>query len=49
MVGDNLHADIARAQALGIRTVWVDWEGKGLPEGQSHNPGQHSAIHRGAD
>ncbi len=32
MVGDNLHADIAGAQALGIYAVWVDWKGGGLPE-----------------
>lgn len=32
MVGDNLQADIAGAQSLGIPTVWVDWKGAGLPE-----------------
>ncbi len=38
MIGDNLNADIAGAQSLGIRTVWVDWEGKGLPEGCPTTP-----------
>ena len=38
MVGDNLHADIAGAQSLGIGTVWVDWEGKGLPKGSPATP-----------
>lgn len=32
MVGDNLYADIGGAQAVGIRGVWVDWRGNGLPE-----------------
>jgi putative hydrolase of the HAD superfamily len=31
MVGDNLHADIAPAIALGLHTVWVDAEGAGIP------------------
>jgi putative hydrolase of the HAD superfamily len=38
MVGDNLQADIAGAQALGIYTVWVDWKGVGLPEGSPVTP-----------
>lgn len=38
MVGDNLQADIAGAQALGIYTVWVDWKGAGLPEGTPAAP-----------
>ena len=38
MVGDNLHADIAGAQALGIGTVWVDWEGKGLSKDSPTTP-----------
>lgn len=32
MVGDNLYADIGGAQALGIKGVWVDWRGNGLPD-----------------
>ncbi|MDE2938501.1 MAG: HAD family hydrolase [Chloroflexota bacterium] len=32
MVGDNLYADIGGAQAVGIRGVWVDWRGSGLPD-----------------
>ncbi len=32
MVGDNLYADIGGAQAVGIRGVWVDWRGNGLPD-----------------
>lgn len=31
MVGDDLERDIAGAQRLGIRGVWVDWRGTGLP------------------
>ena len=32
MIGDNLSADIAGAQALGIRGVWVDIRHTGLPD-----------------
>ena len=32
MVGDNLYADIGGAQAVGIKGVWVDWRGNGLPD-----------------
>jgi len=32
MIGDNLEADIAGAQQLGICGVWHDPEGRGLPE-----------------
>lgn len=38
MIGDNLHLDVGGAQALGIYSVWVDWEGKGLPEDSSVQP-----------
>ncbi len=38
MVGDNLHADIAGAQSLGIYAVWVDWKGGGLPENSPTTP-----------
>ncbi len=38
MVGDNLHADIAGAQSLGIHAVWVDWKGSGLPESSPTTP-----------
>ncbi|MBI4310595.1 MAG: HAD family hydrolase [Chloroflexi bacterium] len=38
MVGDNLEHDVAPAQALGIAGVWVDWAGKGLPEGSAVRP-----------
>ncbi len=31
MVGDNLVADIQGAQAVGIKAVWIDHRGKGLP------------------
>lgn len=33
MIGDNLEWDVAGAQALGIRGVWLDREGRGLPAG----------------
>jgi putative hydrolase of the HAD superfamily len=31
MAGDNLTADVVPAQRLGLRTIWVDWAGRGLP------------------
>ena len=31
MVGDNLRLDIQPANELGIYTVWVDYDKKGLP------------------
>lgn len=38
MVGDNLLADIAEAQGVGIPAVWVDWKGGGLPEDSPATP-----------
>ena len=38
MVGDNLEADIAGAQALGVRGVWNDHAQAGLPPGNSVAP-----------
>jgi putative hydrolase of the HAD superfamily len=38
MIGDNLHADIGGAQALGIRGVWHDADGSGLPASPSALP-----------
>ncbi len=38
MVGDNLHADIAGAQALNIYSIWVDWSASGLPAGSTVRP-----------
>jgi putative hydrolase of the HAD superfamily len=32
MVGDNLEWDVAAPQSIGIRGIWHDWRGKGLPE-----------------
>jgi putative hydrolase of the HAD superfamily len=32
MVGDNLDWDVAGAQAVGIRGIWLDREGNGLPD-----------------
>ena len=32
MVGDNLEWDVAAPQRLGLRGVWVDGSGQGLPE-----------------
>ena len=43
MIGDDLERDIAGAQKLGIFTIWVDWEGKGLP---SSTPAQPDRIIR---
>jgi FMN phosphatase YigB (HAD superfamily) len=31
MVGDNLRLDIQPAYELGMNTVWVDYDKKGLP------------------
>ena len=33
MVGDNLEWDVAGAQAVGIRGIWLDKARRGLPEG----------------
>ena len=38
MVGDNLHADVGGAQAVGIYGVWVDWCGDGLPDNSTVKP-----------
>ena len=38
MVGDNLYADIGGAQGVGIKGVWVDWRGNGLPENSPSIP-----------
>lgn len=38
MVGDNLHADVAGAQARGIVGVWVDAGRGGIPEGAQVRP-----------
>lgn len=38
MVGDNLSADIAGAQALGMATVWNDHAGAGLPHQSAARP-----------
>ena len=38
MVGDNLSADVAGAQAAGLRAVWVDIHERGLPEGSGVAP-----------
>lgn len=32
MVGDDLARDVAGARQMGIHSIWVDWQGKGLPE-----------------
>jgi putative hydrolase of the HAD superfamily len=31
MVGDNLHWDVAQAQRMGMRGIWIDGSGRGLP------------------
>jgi HAD superfamily hydrolase (TIGR01549 family) len=38
MVGDNLSADIAGAQAVGIHAIWVDHRGEGPPAGAPSRP-----------
>jgi HAD superfamily hydrolase (TIGR01509 family) len=32
-VGDDPHSDVAGAQAIGMQTVWLNWERKEYPEG----------------
>ncbi len=38
MVGDNLEWDVAGPQRLGLRGVWVDAQGQGLPEPAATRP-----------
>ena len=38
MVGDNLEWEVAVPQRLGLRGIWVDWAGTGLPVGTSVRP-----------
>ncbi len=38
MVGDLLEMDIGGAQGAGMRTVWLDNRGRGLPEGATIQP-----------
>lgn len=38
MVGDNLSADVAGAQAHGIHAVWIDRDGRGIPEDPGTRP-----------
>jgi putative hydrolase of the HAD superfamily len=38
MVGDNLEWDVAAPQALGIYAVWVDGQGRGVPDGSTIRP-----------
>jgi putative hydrolase of the HAD superfamily len=38
MVGDNLEWDVAGAQRLGMRGIWVDGEGAGLPAASDVRP-----------
>jgi len=38
MVGDNLQWEVAAPQTLGIKGIWVDWRGIGLPPGTDVKP-----------
>ena len=38
MVGDNLEWDVAGAQAVGIRGIWLDCAGSGLPPASAVKP-----------
>ena len=38
MVGDNLEWDVAGAQRVGMRGVWIDRAGRGLPDGHPIRP-----------
>jgi len=42
MVGDNLEWDVAAPQRLGLRGIWIDAEGAGLPEPAPTRP--HAVI-----
>lgn len=38
IVGDNLEWEVVVPQRLGIHSIWVDREGKGVPEGRNIEP-----------
>lgn len=38
MVGDNLHFDVEGGKAAGLYTIWVDWQGLGLPDNYPVQP-----------
>lgn len=38
MVGDNLEWDVAGPQAVGVKGIWMDFRGKGLPESSTVRP-----------
>src|SRR5262249_18628408 len=38
MVGDNLEWDVAGAQRVGMRGVWIDRASRGLPDGHPITP-----------
>jgi FMN phosphatase YigB (HAD superfamily) len=38
MVGDNLEADIATPHRLGMHTIWVDAQARGLPKKAAVQP-----------
>jgi putative hydrolase of the HAD superfamily len=38
MVGDKLDWDVAGAQAVGIRGIWLDRRGAGLPRSSTIQP-----------
>ena len=38
MVGDNLEWDVAAPQRLGIRGIWIDARGMGVPQGHAPQP-----------
>jgi FMN phosphatase YigB (HAD superfamily) len=38
MVGDHLDFDVAGAQQLGMRGIWIDRSGAGLPPGCAVRP-----------
>ena len=38
MVGDNLEFDVAAPQRLGLSGIWIDVQGRGLPDGSRVKP-----------
>ena len=40
MAGDNLEWDVAAPQQLGLFTIWIDRQGRGLPPSSSVRPGR---------
>ena len=49
MVGDNLNWDVEAPQQMGIRAIWIDRKGAGLPVGSTCSPSPGHSGHFGGD